>query len=170
MIKILNKNKNNKGSLAIEIVMGCLIFLILLCFLTDIAILTWKFNVISQTNTYLARTIGIQSGVKSSTPDNYPGGSIAYATSSEIYENISKNLNSAGIPDNMFEVRIGGVKFTRNSNITFDYQKFISTEIIVNYKWDMISNFIPGNITNKISSKRSVVSEYKERYDSWIGE
>lgn len=156
--------------MAIEIIMGCLMFLLLFCFLTDLAVLTWKFTAISQTSTYLARIIGIQGGVKTSTPDGYPGGSTAYITSSEMYSSVLKNLESAGIKENMFEVKIGDIKLTKNSNISFGYQKLINTEIIIGYKWDLVSNFVPGNLTNTLSSKRSVMSEYKERYDSWVGE
>jgi Flp pilus assembly protein TadG len=51
--------KNNKGSLAIEIVIGCFIFLIVLSFVFDLMMMSWKFAVISQTNSYVARTIGL---------------------------------------------------------------------------------------------------------------
>ncbi|MDF2879509.1 MAG: hypothetical protein K0R54_66 [Clostridiaceae bacterium] len=174
MILFLNKFKklkeDKRGTMAIEIVVGMLMFLLVLCFFLDITIITWKFSVISQTNTYLARTAGLQGGIRTSAPTGYPGGNDAYASSSEVYKQIQENFKSAGINDNEYTVKINGTKLRSNSNVAVDYLDNITTYIEVDYKWDLVSNFIPGDLTNSITSKRAVISEFKYRYDSWIGE
>ncbi|AKA44378.1 hypothetical protein PPSC2_27375 (plasmid) [Paenibacillus polymyxa SC2] len=160
--------KNNKGSLALEVVVGCFVFLIVLCFLVDVTMLGWRFAVVSQTNSYIARTVGLQGGVLSSAPDGFPGGNAAYVSTSELANNIAKNFKSGGIENGEYTVTINGVPL--GSGVKVDYREYLHVETKVKYKWAMVSNFIPGNIENWISSKRSVMSEFKYRYDYWIGE
>lgn len=160
--------EDRRGSLALEIVIGCFIFLIVLCFLMDILLLGWKFSVVSQTNSYVARTVGLQGGVLSSAPTGFPGGNTAYFTTTEIANNIKSNFEKAGIQSGDYTVTINGVPLS--SGIKVDYREDLTVEIQVKYKWAMTSNFIPGSISNWISSKRSVMSEFKYRYDTWYGE
>lgn len=148
--------------MAIEIVIGMFLLLTIFCFLTDVALLTWKFNVVAQTNSYVARTVGIQGGLLSSTPANYPGGDKAYITKSEMDERIQDNFKKAGIKPEDFSYSL--------SDYQADYGEMITTEIKTKYKWAMVSNFIPGDVTNEISSKRTVMSEFKYRYDNFKGE
>jgi Flp pilus assembly protein TadG len=158
--KALKKDK--KGVMAIEIVIGMFMFLMIVSFLTDVALLAWKFNVVAQTNSYLARTVGIQGGLLSSTPDNFPGGDSAYVTYGEMKAKIEENFKKAGIAPGEYSFSV--------SPSQADYGEFITTEIRAQYKWSLISNFIPGNLTNTISSKRTVMSEFKYRYDDFKGE
>lgn len=160
--------KDRKGSLAIEIVIGCFIFLIVMCFMTDVTMLGWRFSVVSQTNSYIARTVGLQGGILSSAPTGFPGGNAAYISTGEMASYVADNFSKAGITSGEYTVTVNGVPMT--SGISIDYRDNMTIETKVKYKWNMVSNFIPGNIENWISSKRSVVSEFKYRYDSWIGE
>ena len=84
---------------------------------------------------------------------------------------IANNFRSAGIEAGDYQV------FVTRSNITagassgeIDYVEEFDTEIRVNYRWVFINNFIPGQIEHQIGSKRSTLSEFKYRYDSWVGE
>jgi hypothetical protein len=154
--------KNKKGALAIEIVIGMMMFLMITSFLTDVALLTWKFTVVADTNSYLARTAGIQGGLLTSTPANYPGGSTAYVTKTEMDAKIKENFERAGITSGQYSYNL--------SKTNADYGEMITTEIRAEYKWAMLSNWIPGNVTNEISSKRTVMSEFKYRYDNFKGE
>ncbi|PLS19775.1 hypothetical protein CVD28_04520 [Bacillus sp. M6-12] len=129
-------------------------------FVTDVALLTWKFTVISDTNSYLARTVGIQGGLSGSTPTNYPGGSGAYITRGEMDSIIKGNMDKAGIKNYSYNL----------SDYSADYGDMIDTELKAEYKWAMLSNWIPGNVTNEIVSKRSVMSEFQFRYDNFRGE
>jgi len=153
-------NKEKKGASAIEIVAGMMMFLVIMSFMVDIAMLTWKFQIISQTNTYIARTVGIQGGLLVSMPDGFPGGNESYITYSEMESKVKNNMNKAGIEEYSFNVTPGEI----------DYGDSIDTRVVAEYKWQLTSNFIPGEITNDIKSDRTVFSEFKYRYDSFKGE
>jgi hypothetical protein len=124
--------------------------------------------VISQTNSYVARTVGIQGGLDASAPYGYPGGDGAYISSSEMATKVANNFTKAGIKPGDYQITINGVPM--GSNVEADYGEQISTNIKVNYKWSLISNFIPGGLQSSISSSRTVLSEFKYRYDSFKGE
>lgn len=163
MLKKLKRfKKDKKGFMAIEIVIGMLMFLAIVSFVSDVALLTWKFNVVAQTNSHLARQVGIQGGLLSSTPENFPGGSSAYVTKSQMDEKIRENFKKAGIKESEYSYSLSTNKA--------DYGEMITTTVKATYKWKMISNFIPGDITQEITSKRSVMSEFKYRYDDFKGE
>lgn len=167
------KLKNKKGISTIEIIIGVFIFLIILCFLLDLLILLWKFSVIAQTNTEVARIAGIQGGVLSSPPHAWPGGNKNYITISELDAMLTDKFESAGIASNEWEIRIGSGGISKNggkSTAKYDYKDTFSVEITVDYRWDFMSNILPGNLKQSITSKRPAMSEWKYNYDSWEGE
>lgn len=169
MVDRLKKDK--RGALAIEIAIGIFMFLIIVCAMMDVLILTWKFQVISQTNSFVARTAALQGGVLYSAPEGFPGGDAAYISVSEMNAKIKDNFQKAGIESGDYVVTVNGSSISAGAATgEIDYREPIQTEIRVKYKWAMLSNFIPGNIENWISSKRSALSEFKYRYDSWQGE
>lgn len=148
--------------MALEIVIGMFMFLMILSFMTDVALLTWKFGVVSQTNSHIARTVGVQGGLLNSTPDNYPGGSNAYISKAEMDDYIKKNFQMAGIHDGEYTYSL--------SNYQADYGEMITTTVNVKYEWELLSNFLPGSLKQDITSKRTAMSEFKYRYDSFKGE
>lgn len=172
LFKKLKKFKENKkGSLAIEIVIGMLAFILVLSFLMDLLMLSWKFAVLSQTSNYVVRTAGIQGGYLTSAPSGFQGGNAEYVSSSEISKDIEDKFAYAGIKKGEYTVRVNGYNITNGGGTTeIDYRKPITTHIEVQYRWAFIDNFIPGQLTQTISSKRSAVSEFKYRYDTWVGE
>lgn len=171
MKNILYKLKSNhKGASSIEIIIGIMMLIMVLSFATDILILSWKFSVISQTNTWIARVAGIQGGVRTSAPAGYPD---EYITIQNMNEIVSDKLSSAGIEPGKWLVQIGNGRLGKNgvsSSSAYDYKTFFDTSIEIEYKWQFMSNFIPGDLRNTIKSKRPAMSEWKHNYDSWIGE
>jgi len=159
--KTQQKIKETKGAMAIEIVIGMLMFTLVFSFLVDISVLTWKFNVASQTSTHIARTVGLQGGLLSSTPYQFPGGSQQYTTQGEMQHYVKNNMNKAGIEDGEYRYRL--------SRTTAGYGESITVTVDVNYSWDMLNNFIPGNLNQMITSKRTVISEYEPRLESFGG-
>ena len=175
--KTIYKLNNKKGISTIEIVIGMLIFLIVLCFLLDLLILIWKFSVIAQTNTQIARIAGIQGGVRSSPPRAWPGGRSNYITINDLDNIVTDKFGAAGISYTEWEVKIssptgngrigrGGIRSTPR----YDYKEDFSVEITVDYRWDFMSNILPGNLRQTITSKRPAMSEWKYNYDDWEGE
>ncbi|WCK56930.1 hypothetical protein PP175_27340 (plasmid) [Aneurinibacillus sp. Ricciae_BoGa-3] len=166
--RLKNLKKNKKGTMAIEIVIGMFMFLVALSFMTDIAIIGWKFSVISQTNSFVARTAMLQGGITSSAPYGFPGADRAYLTSSEVATKVADNFKKAGIKAGDYQVTINGANL--GSDVTVDYGGDIVTQIKVNYKWSLLSNFIPGLLSNSTTSTRTVNSEFKYRYSDFSGE
>lgn len=172
MQKLIRGAKDKKGVSSLEIVIGLLIFLIVFCFLLDLLILIWKFSVIAQTNTQVARIAGIQGGASTSPPAGYPGGSSNYITITELNKIVRDKFDSAGIKSTEWEARVGNGRIGRSGNTTayHDYKDDFTVEITVDYRWDFMSNILPGNLRQTIVSKRPAMSEWKYNYDSWIGE
>lgn len=179
MIQIINKNlyklkKDKKGVMAIEIVIGMFMFLMILCFMTDLITLSWKFSVVSQINSKVARQAGIQGGVLSRAPNGYPGGDNAYTDIGELNSMLQDYFSDAGIAGDEWRLLVGNrhVLGSGASSPTrqFEYRDSFKTQIDVTYTWSMLSNFIPGNLTNTLSSTRPTLSEWQYNYDRWIGE
>lgn len=164
---------NKKGSSTIEIVIGLMMFVLVLGFLLDLIMLTWKFNVVGQTNTQIARIASIQGGVLSSAPYSYPGGDANYINIYQMKNIVEDKFQSAGISPNNWTVYIGNGRITSSSAIPssqYDYKQDFNTSITVTYTWEYMSKMLPGNFTQTITSKRPAMSEWKYNYDSWIGE
>ena len=163
--------KDKEGSLAIEMVIGMLMMLMVFCLLMDILILTWKFSVIGQTNSYLARTASTQGGVLGTAPQGFPGGNMAYVDSNEMRNTVQARFAAAGIMPGDYQILINGRNITNGGTTgEIDYLTPFNTEIRVQYRWDFVNNIIPGQLRHTISSERVTMSEFKYRYDSWVGE
>lgn len=160
--------KEKDGIWTIEFVIAVLITLMVLCALLDILILSWRFAVISQTTNHLARTIALQGGVERSVPQGYPGGDDVYLTTSELEDDVARMLEYSDIELEDYNIKINGVPF--GQNVRVDYRGDIIVEMEVKYEWAFLSNFIPGNLSHSVHSKRATISEYKYHYEDWIGE
>ncbi|TCK01314.1 UNVERIFIED_ORG: hypothetical protein BDK47_1165 [Anoxybacillus amylolyticus] len=163
--------RSQRGSLAIEIAVGMLMFVMVIAVMMDVLLLTWRFQVVSQTNEFVARTAQVQGGILSSAPTGFPGGEGGYVNSSEMASLIRDKFEKAGIEPGEYAVLVNGVDVGRGGSTgAIDYLQPIRTEIRIKYEWKFTSNLIPGAIENWLSSRRSVLSEFKYRYDSWVGE
>lgn len=165
---------SKKGMSTIELMIGTMILLLLFCFIFDIAILTWQFQSLSITNTYLARTAGIQGGILSSAPNGYPGGPASYVNSSQMDRKIEKSLSGAGIID--YEATYPKTKV--------NYGEQLETQIRLVYAFTLTSNFFPNNtykpyngeprrvspLRGTLTSNRTAFSEFHYRYDEFKGE
>lgn len=164
--------KNKKGSSAIEVTIGLLVFILMFGFFYDLTIITWKFVVTTQVANSMSRVLAIQGGVMPYTPANFPGGDKAYITSEELVENVREQLEGKANIEN-YTVTINGVELDEGTNLSIDYGQKIVVEVTSYYDWDIFSDFLPfGSYLSgkKIVAKRSSLSEFKFNYDSWIGE
>lgn len=172
VLKKLQKLKQEKkGSTAIEIVIGVLFFVILIAVIADMLIIAFQWQTVSQLNSYVARTSGIQGGVLTGTPTGYPGGSAAYITLGEMNNVIDKKFNEIGISKADYSVIVNGKNISNGGSTgEIDYGIEFDTRIEFNYTWKILSSMIPGDVKQKLSSTRTTISEFKYRYDSWVGE
>lgn len=167
---ILNLRKNKKGMTAIEMVIGVIIFLIVLSFMLDIMVLFWKFSVVSQTATQVARITGIQGGALTSAPQAWPSAD-GYMTIHDLNTMVQDKMDSADVENWTMTIhngRIGTQGVSSTSQI--DYKDSFTVNLTIDYKWKFVSNFIPGmDITQSISAKRPAMSEWKYNYGNWNG-
>lgn len=170
--KRLDLVKNKRGMSTIEIVIGVIIFLMLFCLLFDLFTIMWKFSVIAHTNTQVARIAGVQGGVLKSAPEGYPGGDSNYITVNELNDIVRDKFASAWIKDGEWGMKVGNGSLGREGikPAKHDYLQDFTVEVEVDYEWVMVSNFIPGNLKQTITSKRPAMGEWKYNYDDWIGE
>lgn len=167
-----NFKKDKKGMTSIEVVIGVLIFVIIFSFLLDIMIVSWKFSVVAQTNTEVARITGLQGGALTSAPDGYPGGNSGYITINKLNDLVSEKMKTAGFKDSDWSMSIGsgGIGSNGVRSARYDYQETFTTKLEAKYRWEFMSNWIPGNLEQTIRSKRISISEWKYNYNNWIGE
>lgn len=173
LIEKIAKLKNKKGASTIEIVIGLMIFILLFGFMLDLIVLTWKFNVVAQTNTQIARIAGLQGGIQSSAPNGWAGGNSSYISSSQMQRTVLDKMNSAGIKPGDWTVRIGNGTITSGSagqSKRYDYLETFTTKVEVRYTWDFMSMMLPGNFSQSLSSERPAMSEWKYNYNIWTGE
>lgn len=158
-MKLLNPfkklKKNKKGAMAIEIIIGMMMFLMGFSFIVDLVILGSKYQVVSQTTTYVARTAGAQGGILNSEPTGFPGGYISKSTVESRVKNI---FETSGIDS--YQMTLPGKT---------DYGEYMDVKISFDYEFSMISMFIPGDFTMKFTSNRLAFSEFKYRYDDFDG-
>lgn len=158
-MKLLNPfkklKKNKKGAMTIEIIIGMMMFLMGFSFIVDLVILGGKYQVVSQTTTYVARTAGAQGGLLNSAPAGFPGG---YITKGEVEQRVQKVFNDSGVQD--YKLKLPGKA---------DFGEYMDVDISFKYTFSMISMFIPGDMTIEFNSSRVAFSEFKYRYDDFDG-
>lgn len=167
MENIMNKMRNKKGAISIEAGIAIIIFVMLSGFLVDLLMVSYKHFTVSRAGSYLARTVGIQSGILPYVPHQFPGGSKNYTTSSEMYDKLNETFASAGIESSQWRAFINGQKLTPATSIQGDYLDKFDIEIEVDYWWAITKNVVPGLGQGTARAKRSVVGEYKIRTENW---
>lgn len=173
----LYKQNKKKGFSSIEIVIGFLIFIMMLAFLVDIVGVLVRYSVVAQANTDIARITGVQGGILSGAPTGWPGGEDNYINITELESMMNQKFVSVGVPMTDWTVKLhstdgktGNFGSIGRSGVQYDYLESYTVEIEVLNHWKSVSTFIPGMITQKFSSKRPAVSEWKYNYNDWIGE
>lgn len=165
--KITKVLKNKKGFSSIEIAIGAMVFLIAVCGLVDLTSVLRKLNTMSVQSSYIARTVGRQGGLKPSTPTNYDDGD--YITSAQLYSNVQKSFNMSGVPDTMWQATVNGQILSPSTSLPIvTYGTEIPIKITIKYNWGLVSNFIPGRISQTKQSYRTVVSSFKYRNGNFI--
>jgi hypothetical protein len=156
----LRRRLGKKGSLAIMEVVNIIIIVLIFATLVNLIIISTQYLHLSKIGNEVARTIAVQSGLRTSTPANYPGGSKGYYTTSEMFDYLSKNLEASHFED--YYLIINGTKMTPTKSITFDYKDPIEIELAAEYKWIALDAFIPGlsNREQFIVVNKTVYAEY----------
>lgn len=160
-----NKFRNLKkevGSISLEVAICSLLFIVCVAGFTDLTVILRKINTISVQSNYIARTVGRQGGIRNSCPDGYVAED--YVTSDQLYQNIKKSFDMSGITEGEWSIEICGRDFKQNTNLPIKtYGDDIPITVSVEYDWALLSNFIPGTISQHKDSNRIIVSSFKQR-------
>ena len=177
-MQILTRNK--EGSLAIEIVIGIMIFLVAISFFVDIFMLTWQINEMGTYTTYVANTAARQGGINRTLPRGWSTNvNGEYRFQNNIHNTISNLMDSVNIEEWVVRVRNPSTGQTKtissntssgdNSHLMAGYGEVLIVTIEYRVSLDNISNMLPSvDASWTMSTSRSVLSEFKERFDGFI--
>jgi hypothetical protein len=170
---------SKKGVSGIELAIGSLVAIVVFSALLDYLIIANRSQAMSSTMTYVSKTLANQSCVASSISKCGSGYVTSYiknkkfVTTSQLYSQIKSIMDSERIPESQWTVLVGtnpnnlkAIDPTNNPNIGGfgDYGTRIYVEIRIQYRWQTLSSYIPGNAAWKtMSSRQSILSVYKIR-------
>ena len=159
------KQTRKKGMTTLEIVIGMLICIMMLCGLMDVTNILQKTTALSSVNAYVSRVVADQGGVDTKEINNFAGD---YITSAQVYSNVKKIMNNSGVEDEDWGVYIGQVRLSPATKTgPVEYGSTVNVRVVVNYKWDLTSNYVPGNLNNNMSSSSRVFTTHKIRNASF---
>ena len=159
-MKISNKKKGKRGSIAIMEVIHIFIVVMVFAMLSDLIVIGWQYIGVTRASNEISRMVGIQSGVERSTPSNYPGGAAAYHTSSELTSYFSDKVDDLGLEAGWLQ--INGRTLTGSISIEGDYRQDIDITTTCEYKWNLLGRFIPALKNGRtIVVNKTVFGEYK---------
>lgn len=144
-------------------VVNILIVVIIFAVLFDLILISTQYLHLSKIGNQVARTVAVQSGLKSSTPSNYPGGNQGYYTTSEIYNFLDENMKESNFE--AYYLEINNTLMSRLSSKVLDYKDVITVELSAEFKWMLLGNFIPGLSADEhyITVKKVVYAEYQQQ-------
>lgn len=158
--------KNKKGSISINYLVSFLIFLVVVSFMFDMFVLSYKQFMINKECTAISNQIGHQSGIMNTTPFNFPGGDESYVTVKELYDNVDSFMRRFEVKDWSVEISSEGKENhyllldPSSSGFNCDYGDYILVKINYNYKWNLWSNVISRNLESSYVMKSNATGEY----------
>ena len=180
MKHIKEKIKDKKGMLSIEYMISLLIFLTLLTFTVDLAILSVKRNQMTKFSQTVVRHIRTQSGLMWETPTNFPGTDDTYLTSSEAANAFRQQLVNLGLPTSDAVMILEGtnihgaqrtyeIKPGQEASANLKYQTPFKLTLKFKYHWGLFSSFMTDN-EGTLTISTSGYTEYNQNADVWEGD
>ncbi len=172
--KPLNYLKNQKGFSNLELAVGTLIIVTLICAITDFSKTTAADSSISAIANYVSETISEQGGLNTTAPAGYKG---TYTTSKMLLNNIHQSMKSIGIPDGQWKLYLQGpnssdlieVKSTTNTG-TYPYKSEITLVLTYQNKMKLLNQNLPGKFPDlNRQLTRRVITTYFDRTAGDIG-
>lgn len=161
MFNYFYKMKNNKrGSLVIMEIVTLLIIVLVFAAFADLVLISIKYLYVSKLANDVARTVAVQSGLRTTAPANYPGGARGYHNTGQVLNFLSNNLAGTGVTN--FTLALDGTIMTSNRSRTYAYKDRIRVYLTAHYEWRMLQNFIPilRNRAHRITVEKTVYAEY----------
>ena len=188
MKNFLKKIKDKKGMSTLEFVICLMIFLTVFTFLTDLFLILYKQYVVTSAASEISRQVGIQGGIATKKPENYPGSDGNYLTYKELNNWISGLNDAFFLEDDSIFCEItyypnpadasSAVTInpkTDNNTIYLPYGSYVSVTIYYPQQWTFTSTLTGFNQDTddfgpSKKSTFSVTKEYVTDYVSWVPE
>lgn len=177
MKKIFNKI----GFTCIEAIPAILALIVCIAGLVDIVVILKKINTISTTATYVARTVGVQGGVRDKAPAYYIGCSetldsetCKYTNTETLYNDVKNMLSGIDLDESNWDLTISACdknglncKETLlepdSRNIKADYGEYLNVNLEITYDWAFMKTVLPVSPTYNKTSSRMIMSTFKIR-------
>lgn len=141
---------NNKiGAAAIEQTIILLIFVMFICVVFDVILVSYRQYAVSEASNKIVRLLAVQGGSLNSHPDGYQDeeGS-SYKTPTDITELVEDYL--AGLNANLTGIIVENVTtgvrsdLVNGDNIKISYRDRFKVNIKYTYEWELVKNVVPG--------------------------
>lgn len=173
--------QNKKGMFSIEYAITLMIFLMILTFTLDFAVISVKRNSMSQFSQTVVRQVRVQSGLERTMPDNFPGTESTYATTDQIRDAFFNKLQGLGLDSDGAEMVIEGINTSGSNqtwtisegslpNVLLDYQSPFTVKLTFKYRWGFFSSFMTSDPEKKFTVKSTGITEYNRDADQWEDE
>ena len=180
MKRLKEKLKDKQGMLSLEYAISFLIFIVLLAFTVDLAVVSVKRNQMTKFSQTVVRQIRTQNGFLKTMPKNFPGSEASYVTSTDIMNAFTKKLEALGLSTTDATMVIEGTSDTGHPRTyTFQpgkvmgaslkYQTPFKLTLKFKYKWGLFSSFLTDS-EGMMTITSSGYTEYNEDLDVWEGE
>lgn len=152
---------NKAGMTTLEVAISVIIVLMALGGFVDMVNTSQKLDTASSVTGYVGRVVANQGGVRTAPTVHHVGN---YVTSDQLYREVSMILKNGGVPEEDFKLLINNKVIKPGTNIPLqDFGKRMKVELKVAYRWDMISQLVPGDMEGEKVSSREVISSFKVR-------
>ena len=156
MEKVIKKLKEKKGSAStITFIITTLTILAVIALILQMILCSNSYSFISQTSSFLARTLGDQGGIQNSVPNGF---NETYITSVELYNTLDEGFEEAGFDD--WELEINGRIFSPSTSIKVPEKHYI--EITLKGELEPIAKVL-GSDRLEIEASRKIVSSFEPR-------
>lgn len=172
-IKFFSYLKNKKGFSNLEITIGTLILILIICAITDFSKTSAADSSVSAIANYVAETLSEQGGLSATPPSGYNG---SYTTPKDLINYVKQSMDSIGISEDRWALYLktdtdaSPRRITVASDFgTLPYKSNLT--IILNYqnKLPLINQNIPGSLPDlNRQMVRKVVTTYFDRTSSNI--
>lgn len=161
MLNIKSRTKKKKGNASILTFVQMVIIVFVFAFTLDLIVVANQYMFNSRLTNEVARQIAIQSGIERSTPQYFPGGNDAYATTREILNKLEDAYGEEGIEE--FHLSVNGVEITPTTSLSVDKGEKLIVEVAMGYKWTSTQVFMPNlEDARYLTSKKVVYGEYHD--------
>lgn len=158
---VKSKLSNKKGMTTIEVAISVMLVVMALAGFVDMVNNSQKLDTASSVTGYVGRVVANQGGIQTTPTEHHVGN---YVSSDQMYREVKSILENGGIPEKDFSLTINNLEITPGTDMEVqDFGERMRVELKIHYKWDLMSQMLPGVLDGEQISSRTVISSFKTR-------